>query len=139
MGEIIKLAATEGVLIRGRVVQTYDAAKERPEIIRAEAIYIGEGLPRDFEISRVETRYIKPPPLGLASCDSTQRDKLGVEWPRIVLVPKKRTKFTTEGWEVLSFAPVRGDGLAELLVEAKKYGRLRQNPPRVTYNTGDTD
>lgn len=46
--------ATTGYVISGTVIQAFDAKTRQPEIILADQVFVGEGMPREFKIYRTD-------------------------------------------------------------------------------------
>jgi hypothetical protein len=142
--ETAKQIAAEGVLIRGVVIQGFDAAKQQPEIIRAETVYVGGTVPRDFVIYRHPMLFeeVLHPPKFPSPCAGLQErpHKVGEVLDRLVLRPAKsiedpgavngRWMFTLEGRNVM-----HGKGLRVLIEEATLVGRFQSRPPNdATYD-----
>lgn len=138
--ETAKWAGEVGFLIRGRVIQTFNASEGKPEIIRAEEIYIGERGLRDFVIYHPKSHYVTRPRANKDSYD------LGVMCPqhvlrqgevidRLLLKPSSSIEDTAANgqWDV-QYLPnsTSGAGLDLLVLEAEKRGRLVARPQAMT-------
>lgn len=130
-------------MVRGRIVQEFDVKRQKPEVVRAEKIFIGGGPPRDFVIYHakeeykhvLETREAVSKGLMIAPCgDGTSSYKLGQTFDTLVLMPVRAAdrRFAEGGW-ALPFWGVnvsQGRALDMLLREAKGMGRLQARPPK---------
>ncbi|MBY8822787.1 hypothetical protein [Sphingomonas colocasiae] len=142
--KIAKEVAAKGVLIRGRIIQVFDPVKRRPEIIRAQEIFVGKGKPRNFVIyssksdydSALELRrkmkkksYIPSPCSGMGPGGYV----LGESLERLVLMPAKASngKAVAGQWSHSFWGGnvSGGMGLDMLVVEARRLGRFQKPPP----------
>jgi hypothetical protein len=136
--EVVSEIATDAVMIRGTVIQPFDAEKRLPEIIRADTIYIGEGGPQDFVIDRPDRDYrIALGEFQNSTCAYPSSDFItGEAVDRLILLPSGQGR-----WRVCrclvyfsdgrSFNSVNEGGGLDLLVnEATRLGRFQSRPPR---------
>jgi len=138
IAEIVSGVAANGMLIRGHVIQAFDANARQSEIIRADEIFIGEGGPTDFEIYRPDSAFGPPvvsPERGVLAPCST--DSFSEEWQtfdRLVLMPANSSRDSTaEGkWSIYFWASWvdRGRALERLAREADQLGRFQAFPPK---------
>lgn len=128
--------AARGVLIRGTLIQAFNASKHQPEIIRAHEIYVGEGRPRDFVIYRSQREYDRElnPPAIISTCDGSPPPfKVGHVFDRLVLIPSNEQEaISKERWSFSSFggSVAGGTGLRLLAEGASRVHRLRSLPPK---------
>ncbi|OJW75091.1 MAG: hypothetical protein BGO57_12965 [Sphingomonadales bacterium 63-6] len=135
--ETANAIAEGGVFIRGTVIQEFDAARQQPEIIRAEAIYVGEGSPRDFVIYRSNAEFQREldPRTPRTPCDLSGPTgfKLGHVFERLVLEPaRSHTDAAANGrWRFALFGSsvAREPGLQALIEAAIRKGRFQARPP----------
>jgi hypothetical protein len=128
--------AREGVVIRGRVVQALETDKQQPEIIRAEAIYVGDVGLRDFVIYR-PTSYLKyvarthQLPEGDARpfgpCGNPVEFKLGQVFETLLLLPARAHDALANGRWTAQIGPYQVP-IDDVMSEAEKLGRLRARP-----------
>ena len=130
------------MVVRGRVIQAFDAKKRQPEIIRAEEIFVGEGGPRDFVIYYSERDYLSDIKLhdlvklgtGPLCPGARHYRKLGQTFDRLVLMPASASEHaTTKGKWSFHFwenSVLHGAGLDMLLQEANRLHRLNARPPK---------
>lgn len=142
VSEIVDKVAAEGLLIGGQFVQAFDPEKNLPEIIRAEQIFVGEGVPRDFVIYRSpqffeqvrERRAQRLSPNRLSSpCPGPQTYGLG-SFDRLVLLPAEPL-IGSDGrgkWLIVfgGDSVSMGRGLDLLIEESEQKGRLQNRPPK---------
>lgn len=138
--ETAKWGGEVGFLIRGRVVQTFNSSEGKPEIIRAEKIYIGEGEVRDFVIYHPKSHYVTRPQADKDAFSSgvmcPQRVlRQGEVIERLLLKPSSSVEDPAANgrWDI-PYLPnsTSGGGLELLLLEAEKRGRLEARPEAVT-------
>jgi hypothetical protein len=133
--------AANGVVISGRVIQTFDAKKRQPEIIRADEVFIGDFAPQNFVIyyserdyaSEIELRKLEKQ--GKLLCPGALLHyKSGQTFERLVLMPAKASENeAAEGkWSFHFWGTnvLMGVGFEMLLDEAKRLGRLNARPPK---------
>lgn len=138
--EIEQLAsdvAANGFLIRGTLVQAFDASKSQPEIIRADEVFIGDKETKFFVIYRSKNQFEAAlhPPRGLVtSCYFLSQPppyKKGQVFDRIVLVHPTASDAVANGrWSscLCESSVARGRGLGILVEKAKRLGRFRSQP-----------
>lgn len=129
--EMVNGVASEGVLIRGTVVQSFDAKTRQPEIVRAEEIFIGEGQPRDFIIHFTDEEADRVPGASGAPCGERHYPEVGRTYDRLVLLPAKGPDGTANGkWHRAKTGPYPGGHNLDLLVQAaQRTGRYKSRPP----------
>jgi hypothetical protein len=138
VSEIVAEVAARGVMIRGRVIQAFDADRRLPEIIRAEEIFVGDGGPRDFVIYRSPSDFDR----AIARRNSPEMAMCGLPAPyvevgqtfeRLVLMPADAAApNAAEGTWSIHFwgnSVSMGRGLDMLRAEAERVGRFRARPP----------
>ncbi|WP_152998797.1 hypothetical protein [Sphingopyxis sp. H115] len=143
MTETIVKVASRGLLISGQVIQSFDPDKNRPEIIRADQIFIGEGRPRDFVIYRSPSfferaRSRRDGKQGanwrLPSCPEPRTYNLGESFDRLVLVPAVGDNGgeVTDRWSVEFWGGnvTMGKALDLLIEESELKGRFQTRPPK---------
>lgn len=127
--QVASSVAANGVLIRGTVIQAFDASKQQPEIIRADEIYVGDGKPRDFVIYHSKSDYdprVFQPYRGAPL-------KVGHAFDRLVLVPARSPDGAANGrwsFDMWGGNVVSGQGLQMLVDEAVRVGRFQAHPPK---------
>ncbi|RYD41480.1 MAG: hypothetical protein EOP63_15415 [Sphingomonadales bacterium] len=141
--ETIAKVASGGMLISGQVIQASDPDTNRPEIIRADQIFIGEGSPRDFVIYRSPSFFEQArkrrdekrgpnwrPPL----CPESGTYSLGQSFERLVLVPATSDNGAevTDKWSVEFWGGnVTMERALDLLIEeSERKGRFQTRPPK---------
>ena len=124
------------MVVRGQIIQAFDAEKRQPEIVRVDEVFVGDVNPGEFVIDYSEREYelaIQDRRLeeeGKLTCPSFGQPhyKLGQSFERLVLMPAATPgKLTFHFWgnNVLS-----GAGLKMLLASAKEFHRLKARPPK---------
>ena len=126
--------ATTGYVISGTVIQAFDAKSRQPEIILADQVFVGEGMPREFKIYRTDRDFeSRLKPSGFSSCQGRVLKEKGFKWERFVLIPAaKQTDGSSDGqWQLYwnDGAVTFGKGYEMLLEEAKGLGRFQKRPP----------
>ncbi|MEZ5656713.1 MAG: hypothetical protein R3E04_12685 [Sphingobium sp.] len=127
-----KEVAAEGVLIRGTLIQAFDASRRQPEVIRAAAVFVGDKRLKHFTIYRSDfdfdqERSGRP----VLSCLRPAPFEVGHIYERLVLMPAKGKDPIVNGrWRFSFFGSVvGGKGLELLADEAAKRGRFVSRPP----------
>lgn len=134
--ERVEQVASEGVVIRGELVQAFDASKQQPEVIRADEVYIGDPGLENFVIYRsaheFESRLDKTVIHISCGVDETAF-KLGHEYDLLVLVPAfaPQDDAANRSWRYSrgSSSVLWGKGLEMLLAKSREQGRLQSVPP----------
>jgi len=132
MEQMIAEVASKGVMISGAIVRSVDTQNKQPEIIRADAIFIGNPDQREFVISRSERDYERlalPPGMG---CGPQRFPPAGTAFARMILVPVDSTGTRNAGWQIHYFTYEDGKQLDMLFEEAKRQGRFQNRPPPMT-------
>jgi hypothetical protein len=126
--------ATTGYLISGTVIQAFDATTRQPEIILADHVFVGEGMPREFKIYRTNQDFESRLKRSVfTSCQRRVLKEEGFRWERFVLIPApKQDDGSSDGQWVLYWnegSVSGGKGYEMFLAEAKRLGRLQERPP----------
>lgn len=137
--------AEKGVMLKGRIVQSFDLATETPEIIEVEQVYVGDEFPKAYVIYRPRSEFeavrkfrdqqkrgAPPPP-----CEPFFNHKVenGQMLDRLVLMPApaERDQAATGRWVFHRWNGnvSREQGLDMLLQSANRRGRLRSRPSKL--------
>lgn len=132
--ETIQRTAQHGVVMRGTVIQAFDAEKGHAETIRADVIYIGDDRPREFVIYAPlsDFRLSEERPIIQTSCDwATASHPVGHVYDLVVLEPAGNRDSAGNGRWVFSLFGSQvayGEGLELLVDKAERIGRLQSRP-----------
>lgn len=132
--EMIGEIASKGVMIGGAFVRSVDPANKQPEIIHADAVFIGNPQQREFVISRSDLEYERLAiPAGKGSgCGPRRLPAAGVAFARMILIPVEGSDTRNAGWQVPDFFPVEDSKYLDMLFdEAQRAGRFNERPPPI--------
>lgn len=128
--------AASGVVVRGQIIQAFDAEKRQPEIVRVDEVIVGDVSPGEFVINyadrdynaAIETRRLEEQGKIICPSFGPLHPKLGQSFERLVLMPapvEGKWSFHFWGNNVLM-----GEGLKMLLTKAKEFHRHNVRPPK---------
>lgn len=130
-------AAANATLISGEVVQEYDPETNRPQIVRANAVFIGDPLIKDYKFRVPEwqrEQMLKARKAGLTdpmviTCGYVPLHKKGHSFERLLLKPVDRVMPFEWNYYLQDGGITQGANLDIFIEEAKKTGRFRVRPP----------
>lgn len=132
MEEMIEEIASGGVMISGAIGRSVDAKGKQPEVIEANAIFIGNPGQREFVISRSDREYemlLKRPGMG---CGARRLPPAGVAFARMILMPVNADGGRNAGWRVHDFFPIEDSKYLDMLFDkAALKGRVQGRPPPI--------
>lgn len=131
--EVVRDIASSGTMFSGTVIQAFDARRRRPEIIRADRIYVGDGQSKNFVIYRDDNDFrmgMRGPIAGPPSCRAPKAYTVGEKIYRLILMPAVINGRATGRWRftMLSVNVMEGQGLEALIAEATTRGRFQARP-----------